>query len=649
MRTIWLLALSLWMVVALPADAERELYWRAIDVEARLDADGVLHVIEQQTMVMTGDWNGGERSFRLHPGQSLDLLGIARIDAETGLPWPLARGDLSRVDHYDWAGARAVRWRSRAPDAPSFDHTELTYRLTYELGEVVRARGDSYWLDHDFAFTDRAGVVERFSLDLVLDPAWTATPPIPRRHQSRADLQPGEGYEIRAELAHAGPQAPSSVRRPKPAWPVVVIWLAGLAAMAALYRRFVAVEEPLGRFAPVPAMPDGDTAWLEQHVLRWQPEEVGALWDQQVGPPEVAAVLARLVAEGKLESKVERRGLGRRKVLVLTRKVELGELSGHVGKLMSKLFFGRRRTVDTDAIRSHYKRSGFDPAGILRPGLEREIGVKKDQRKPLPRIARLWPLWLAAPLLIALDLVVRHEEVFIHLGGDTSEANLLWVILTFFAAMIGLAIGLGVAVAVRRRVASAGRLAAFLPLFAGLGFSLVMALQVWSRQRQWVGMTAGLLGLLGLTVLALALLASWLQVARSRLDREGIALRRPLLAARRWFEAELSRATPRLEDAWFPYLVAFGLGPQVDGWFRAFGGAASAASVSSSSFGSSISSSGAASWSGGGGAFGGAGATVAWTAAATGMAAGVSAASSSGSSGGGGGGGSSGGGGGGGW
>jgi len=50
---------------------EKDLHWRALNVSARLDADGRLHVAERHFMVFTGDWNGGERSFRLEPGQSL--------------------------------------------------------------------------------------------------------------------------------------------------------------------------------------------------------------------------------------------------------------------------------------------------------------------------------------------------------------------------------------------------------------------------------------------------------------------------------------------------------------------------------------------------------------------------------------------------
>ena len=52
------------------AGRRRELHWDALDVEAHLNADGVLEVIERHTMVFTGDWNGGERVFNVRPRQS---------------------------------------------------------------------------------------------------------------------------------------------------------------------------------------------------------------------------------------------------------------------------------------------------------------------------------------------------------------------------------------------------------------------------------------------------------------------------------------------------------------------------------------------------------------------------------------------------
>ena len=53
---------------AVPAHA-RTLYWRALDVTANIDADGRLHVVERHSMVFDGDWNGGERQFRVRGAQ----------------------------------------------------------------------------------------------------------------------------------------------------------------------------------------------------------------------------------------------------------------------------------------------------------------------------------------------------------------------------------------------------------------------------------------------------------------------------------------------------------------------------------------------------------------------------------------------------
>src|SRR6266571_7384284 len=94
----------------------KSLYWRTFDVTARLDADGRLHVREQQMMVFDGDWNGGERRFNIRPGQSLDVQRIVRV--ENGADIPLTRGNLSQVDHWDFAANNVIRWRSRLPSDP---------------------------------------------------------------------------------------------------------------------------------------------------------------------------------------------------------------------------------------------------------------------------------------------------------------------------------------------------------------------------------------------------------------------------------------------------------------------------------------------------------------------------------------------------
>ncbi|MFN2634101.1 MAG: hypothetical protein ABR610_11855, partial [Thermoanaerobaculia bacterium] len=191
-----------------------------------------------------------------------------------------------------------------------------------------------------------------------------------------------------------------------------------------------------------------------------------------------------------------------------------------------------------------------------------------------------------------------------------------------------------------------------------LSFLVVPLFFLWSwwRGLSGTGVTP-LPSLIGLLLLQLAVIQNLFHVARTRSGPRKVARRKELAAARRFFEGELGKRVPRMKDAWFPWIAAFGLGPSVDRWVRSFGGAAAGtAGFSGSGRGSSASSSsgssgdsGGGGFTGGGGFSGGGGSSGSWAVAAGALAAGVSAPSSSGGGGGGGGGGSSGGGGGGGW
>jgi uncharacterized membrane protein YgcG len=148
-----------------------------------------------------------------------------------------------------------------------------------------------------------------------------------------------------------------------------------------------------------------------------------------------------------------------------------------------------------------------------------------------------------------------------------------------------------------------------------------------------------------LTLVIAGLVNSAFRAMRSPDTADATRIRKGFAAARDFFVRELRSEQPRLKDAWVPYILAFGLAPNVDRWFRAYGRTAGV--VSSTWSGGSATGTSAASWTGGGGAFGGGGASGTWATAVAGIAAGISAPSSGGS--GSGGGGSSGGGGGGGW
>jgi uncharacterized membrane protein YgcG len=139
-------------------------------------------------------------------------------------------------------------------------------------------------------------------------------------------------------------------------------------------------------------------------------------------------------------------------------------------------------------------------------------------------------------------------------------------------------------------------------------------------------------------VLAFAVLFAGVNALKSTQHRAALAFRKKLASGREYFIAELAKDRPALRDEWFPWILAFGLGKQMDDWSaQRESGSTSHSSVGSTSPGSfgSGDSSGSSTWTGfGGGRSGGGGAGASWSTAAAGLAAPVAAAGSSSSGGG---------------
>ena len=602
------------LLVALPIFA-KSLHWSAVDVNARLDADGRLHVVERQQIVFDGDWNGGERDFDLRPGQSLRVNGMARI--EDGREIPMKRGTLDEIDGYDLVGGDVLRWRSRLPSDAPFENREIAYVLDVTFSDILTPNGETFLLSHDFGLPDRQGVIERFTLNLAFDPVWNQQDV----QETRTSLEPGRSVIVHADLTRTGAGWPAGVTRPLAWWvgPAAVAFFAACAAL--LIRGFIRDEREVGRFAPLPAQVDPE-------LLKLKPELAGAIWDAGVGPPEVAALLARMSQEGKITTRVEG------ETLHLKLNVDLNTLTRHESVLAWKLFITDE--TDTTRIREHYKRTGFDPAALIRPGIESTLAETIPQWTA--RVRRFNP-WLHVATIPAALLFVIAATVLSPAPGP--------ILLAVFPGTVFAIIACVVAWFMSRQITGFAR--------AFVAPSLLMSLP--SLAFIGVALTAkdsriGVILPFAIALWLLALLHLMLNLLKIRDPRELIAFRKRIAGARKFFLEQLQLPQPALRDEWFPYVLAFGLGTQVDQWFRAFGGTASASSSGSawSSSTSSTSSTSSSSWTGGGGAFGGAGATGSWAVAAGAVAAGVSAPSSSGGGGGGGGGGSSsGGGGGGGW
>jgi hypothetical protein len=622
-------AAALLMVSLAPPEARaKTLHWRSLEVQASLDADGRLRVAERQNIVFDGDWNGGERIFRLEPGQSLASLKLTRIDPATGEDTPLSPGDLSAVDRYRWIEGNRLRWRSRLPSDPPFDNREIDYRLEYTLSGVIERTRGGYRLDHDFAFSDRSGPIDSFTLDLALDPVWKPAEALPGRWEA-GPLPPGHGFIVRASLAFAGSSPPSAIRKIPHS---VSRGLAALAVAAGLLL-FAAVywsgEKSRGRFEPLPPPARIDREWLSENVFALRPEEVGAAWDDAIGAPEVAAVLARLVAEGKLRSEMIP-GAGRKQSLRLTLAAPRAAFAGYESKLIDGLFFDGRLSVTPEELRKRYAGSGFNPAGLIQP----ELGAKLESEPGFADHVPAPPKWRSAALFF-LALGLGTAAV---LGSGRLDAR---VAFAAGAASVFL-VGAGAGLAAKSRET-------FRPASGWLIAAVALALAPWLGALAYFPPAASDRTLWALTALALAGLSSMFHLAVSRDGPARLRRRRMLAAARNFFRRELAEPRPRLQDAWFPYLVALGLAPQVDRWFRSFGKPGAELSSGSGLDAASASSSAGGGWTGGGGRFGGGGASASWASAVGGFASGVATPSSSSSGGGGGGGSSSGGGGGGGW
>lgn len=624
------------------AAESRTLHWRSLEVDARLDREGALHVRERQAMVFSGDWNGGERIFDLRPGQELDFRTIQRLDPQTGRDRPLREGNLSEVDHYAWHDKNTLRWRSRLPTDPVFEDTEIVYLLDYSLRGILVRKDDSYRLDHDFAFPDRVGPIESFQLTLELDPVWQ----VPRGFTDRLErgpLLPGESAVVTADLTYLGQEPPSAVLSFLPDWLRLLPLALAVLVCGWLAAGFLAHERRLGRFRPADAPETLDRTWLEETVFSLRPEEVGALWDGSVGSAEVSALIARWVQEGRLRSTVrESGGFFKRKILELELLADRDSFEGYERRLLDKLFFSKRTKTDTDLIKDRYKSVGFSPAHQIRGAIEARL-------KKLPGFGKKVHSPDKSPGCFLLLAFVACLALEFWTGGESA------VILGVTLLVVGFpsaAIGHVLAHRYHRAADHQARLASFVavPLLALLAL-LALAVLAPGRLVAFEQMRLGPGGLLATGLFYVLVVTGVLYAASTRDNEVRVARRKQLARARRLFAAELAKPDPQLDDQWLPYLLAFGLDRTVDRWFRAHAGTASAHLSETSTLSGGSGSTGS-SWTGGGGAFGGAGATAAWTAAAGGIAAGVSKPSSGGSGGGssgGGGGGSSGGGGGGGW
>ena len=602
-----------------PAFAQRELHWDAIEVSAHLDALGTLRVIETQTMDFTGAWNGGERRFRIRPRQKFFFEGLYR-GLSSG--WQRLREDsrMDDVDEYAWADPRTLRWRSRQPSDPPFNNTVLRYELRYALSGILLKESNEYRLDHDFAFPDRSGTINRFVLRFTHDPAWQPMSEI-RTVYTAGPLPPGQSFVLNLPFHYAGSQVPVILDLSRPREIVIAVWvLLGVTALAVVW--FFVREQSYGRFAPLPTG-EVNEAWVREHILKHPAEVIGAAWDGSIGKAEVVALIARMVAEGKLESQIE--GEGRHSSMTLRLKVDRSTLEGQERTLVMWLFFDGRTDTSTELVKEHYCDQGFNPVNEIRPELEASVQQLLPEGDT-PRSFRLESVVLfivgIGTLLFAwlVGVFSPTASVLLGLAGAFVLAGIGWIAGTLFRAQIDWGRRAAL-VCLAPAIILAGATAGFLWFYAGTG---AVDLPVEA--------------LIGIVAVTLALTNASINGLRSRQSRGAIAVRKTLAAGREFFVSELRKDRPALRDEWFPWALAFGLGGAVDDWSVRQSRKNTDVDRDTSTEPSipaptSESAAPSQTWTGfGGGRSGGAGASASWTAAAGGMAAGVSAPTSNSSS-----------------
>ena len=258
--------------------------------------------------------------------------------------------------------------------------------MAYSLYGALVETGGRYVLNHDFAFADRPGDIEDVVVTLRIDPAWRVDGPLEQTFRG-GRLPPGQGYVVRTELEWSGAGEPA-LQRTSPRQARLLLALAGVPLLLVVL--LLASEWSRGRFAPLTPQAVSQPGWLDENLLRHPAELIGAVWDRRVGSDEVAATIARLAGEGKLETRVD----GEQE-LHMKLKVDRATLGGHERALVDGFFFDGRTETSTSDVRSHYKSRGFNPAGLIQPTLEAQA---KELVGPSARTKWL-PLWL--PTLVA--------------------------------------------------------------------------------------------------------------------------------------------------------------------------------------------------------------------------------------------------------
>ncbi len=472
----------------------------------------------------------------------------------------------------------------------------MTYVLVYQLSNIILKNDGAYTLDHDFLFPDRPGVIARASVALTFDPEWQPQTSVSSRHTVE-QLRPGHGLVLTIPLRFSGASVPVALATNLPPEIVRALWSLLFVPIVVLAWVF-AREHWYGRFAPLHT--HVDEAWMREHILKHPAEVVAAAWDNHIESAEVVALIARLVAEKKLQSGAKNKSMS------LHLAVDRATLDGYERALVDGLFFQKRTDTSTELIQRHYSKTGFNPAELIRAGLKaRAAEILPPGRAPwsVPFVATI--LYFAGTALVGRDWQ----------SGRTSTSVAAWFV---FGALPLILVARRQGLRFRANIQWRAQRAFFTLIPAALAIGAT-ALYLWRWADSGVEPATNSL-VVGVVMLALSVLVAGVGALKTTQHRAAVAFRKMLASGREFFVVELAKQRPALRDEWFPWVLAFGLGKQMDDWSaqRASGPSTTGFSgkgSSSSSLGSGDNGS-SGSWTGlAGGRSGGGGGGASWGAA----------------------------------
>ena len=215
--------------------------------------------------------------------------------------------------------------------------------------------------------------------------------------------------------------------------------------------------------------------------------------------------------------------------------------------------FGDNTQTSTELVQRHYKKKGFDPTEVIRAGLKaRAAAILPAGRTPWSVPLFATALYVGGAVLVAREWM--NGRITYHRGRPVRHS------------------------ACCPSSSSRGeRVCASAPTFSGVRSRRcracclapwrlsLRALYLW----RWadsgdVPVSDGFV--VGIVMLALSVLYAGVGALKSTQHRAALAFRKMLASGREFFIAELAKERPALRDEWFPWVLAFGLGKQMDDW-----------------------------------------------------------------------------------